>query len=274
MTGRILAIAGVQVLLFVLGAGLLPVLRLAATRRELLARLPLAYPIGLAAGGILSADLAVVHVPVGGIVLPLLAGASLGIGLWRLPGGARRSRWRPGPGDLAAYALLAVIAVFGGAAVRVFAVKPLQEIDGWAIWGLRGRALYDYGHPIAPVFTDPMSYQALQHPLLLPALEAVDSRFMHTFDPTLVHLQTFGFAVAFVVGGWFLLRAYTSKLLLAAVLLAAVTAPTFYNQLQSNLADMPLALFVALGVASWRPGCARRRRACCRRRHCSSAQLR
>jgi hypothetical protein len=251
VTSRIVAIVGVQLLLFVLGAGLLPVLRLASTRRELLARLPLGYPVGLAAGGILAADLAVVHVPVGGIGLPFLAAASLGIGVRRLPGGTRTKRRRPRVGELAAFALLTVIAGLGIAAVRVFAVWPLHETDGWAIWGLRARALYDFGHPLAPVFTDPSaSYQALQHPLLLPALEAVDSRFMRVFDPTLLHLQLFGFGVAFVIGAWYLLRHHTSPLLLAAVLLATVTAPTFFNQLETNLADMPLALFVALGVAS------------------------
>jgi hypothetical protein len=251
MTDRIVAIVGVQLLLAVLGAGLLPLLRLASTRRDLLARLPLAYAVGLAAGGILAADLAVVHVPVGGIALPILAVASLTIGLWRLPGGGARRYRFPGVAELGAFAILGVTVLFGVAAVRVFAIKPLIEIDGWAIWGLRARALYDFGHPLAPVFTDSAaSYQALQHPLLLPGLEAVDSRFMHTFDPTVIHLQLFGFAVAFVGGGWCLLRAYASQLLLAAVLLASITTSTFYDQLQSNLADMPLAIFVALGVAA------------------------
>jgi hypothetical protein len=251
VTERILAVVGVQLLLFALGVGLLPVLRLAVTRRELVRRLPLGYPVGLAAGGILAAELAVVDVPVGGILLPILAVGSLVIGWRRLPAGPRGRLRAPRPDELAAFGLLAVIAAFGIAAVRVFAIKPLTEMDGWAIWGLRARALYDFGHPVAPVFTDPAaSYQALQHPLLLPALEAVDSRFMRTFDPTLVHLQCFGFGVAFVIGAWYLLRGRTSPLLVAAVLLAAVTAPTFYNQLQTNLADMPLAIMVALGVAS------------------------
>jgi hypothetical protein len=251
VTGRVVALVGVQLLLFVLGIGLLPMLRLATTRRELLSRLPLAYPLGLAAGGILAADLAVVSVPVGGIALPVLAIGSLALGLRRLPPGPGRTWARPSLPAVAAHVLLVVIVGFGIDAVRNFAIDPLRETDGWAIWGLRARALFDFGHPVAPVFTDPdASYQALQHPLLLPALEAVDSRFMGTFDPTLLHLQCFCFGVAFVVGGWYLLRSHTSLVLLAAVLLAAVTAPTFYNQLSTNLADVPLALFVALGVAT------------------------
>ena len=82
-------------------------------------------------------------------------------------------------------------------AARLFAVKPLLENDGWALWGLRAQALYDAGHPFAPVFTDP-PYPALQYPLFLPGLEAVDARFMSTFDGTAIHLQLLGLAIAFV----------------------------------------------------------------------------
>ena len=64
--------------------------------------------------------------------------------------------------------MLAIVAAFAVPAARLSAVKPLLESDGWQIWGTRARALYDFGHPAAPVFTDPV-YPALQHPLLLPA---------------------------------------------------------------------------------------------------------
>jgi hypothetical protein len=146
-------------------------------------------------------------------------------------------------------AVLALAGAFLVSAVRLFAVKPLLEFDGWWIWGTRARALYDFGHPVSPVFTSP-NYPALQHPLWLPALEAVDFRFMRTFDGTLVHLQLIGLAIGFVAGGWVLLRRHASPLLLAATLLAILTAPTFFNQLQTNFADIPLAMLTGLGVAT------------------------
>jgi hypothetical protein len=200
VTAKIVDIAGANALMLVLGAGLLPLLRLASTRRELLTRLPLAYAAGLAATGILAADLAVVDVPVGWIVLAVAAGVSAAIGLRKLPGGragGARRRWL----DLPAYAVLGVVAGFAVPLAKLLAVNPLNAIDGWVIWGLRARALYDYGHPVAPIFTDP-AYQALQHPLLLPALEALDFRVMGGFDGTIVHVQLLGFAVAFVGGAW------------------------------------------------------------------------
>jgi hypothetical protein len=251
VTGGILALVLANLLMFALGTGLLPLLRLARTRRELVARLPLAYAVGIAATGILTAELAVVDVPFGRVGLPLLAAASLVLGLRRIEVetiGRSRSRRRLAT-DLPALAVLAVTAVFLVRAARLFAVKPLVEFDGWSIWGLRARALYDFGHPVAPVFTSPL-YQALQHPLWLPALEALDFRFMGAFDGTLVHLQLFGLAVAFVAGAWVLLRPYAPPLLLAAVLLAILTAPTFFNQLQSNFADVPLAMLLALGISA------------------------
>jgi hypothetical protein len=249
MTAHIVAIAGANALMLVLGAGLLPQLRLARTRREIAARLPLAYAVGVAATGIVAADLAVVEIPVGWIALAILATLSLAFGLRRAGPGGGGAGLLPRAGELPALAILGVATAFLVWAARLFAVKPLADSDGWAIWGLRARALYVFGHPIAPVFTSE-PYQALQHPLWLPALEALDFRAMSGFDGTVVHLQLFGLAVAFIGGAWLLLRDHAPRLMLAATLLAILTAPTFFNQLPSNFADVPLAMLVALGSAA------------------------
>ena len=145
--------------------------------------------------------------------------------------------------------MLGVAAAFAIPAARLFAVKPLVESDGWVIWATRARTLFEFGHPVAPVFTDP-SFPALQYPLLLPSLEAVAFRFMGAFDGTLVHLQLLGLAIAFVGGAWVLLREHAPPVLLAATLLAVVTAPAFLRQLQTNFADMPVAMMIGIGVAS------------------------
>jgi len=245
------AIGIANLLMLAVGARLLPFLGVAETRRELVVRLPLAYPVGIAATGIVSAHLSLVHVAVGRIGLPTLAALSLVAGALRLRGDRKPLRLRLHVEP--AYVVLALALVLSIRAVRMLAVKPLFEFDGWAIWATRARALYDYGHPIAPVFTDPI-YPALQYPLLLPSLEAVDFRFLGRFDGTLVHLQLAGFALAFLCGGWVLLRDRVRPLLLASVLLAIVAAPTFFSQLQTNYADVPLATFVALGLASLATG--------------------
>src|SRR5262249_19805581 len=140
-----------------------------------------------------------------------------------------------------AVVVLLVIAAYFANAARLFAVKPLVENDGWALWGLRARALYEFGHPVAPVFTESW-HSGLQYPLFRPELEAIDFRFMGAFDGSVVHLQLLGLAIAFVGGAWSLLRDHAPPLLLAISLLAIVSAPMFFGQLQTNDADVPAAM--------------------------------
>jgi hypothetical protein len=254
VTGDILGLVLANVLMLGVGIGLLPLLRLARTWRELALRLPLAYAVGLAGTGIAASELALLDVSVGVVALPILTAASLAAGLRRLGHGtaaARRARFSPLV--LPAYAVLAVALVYLANAARLFSVKPLLENDGWALWGLRAQALYDFGHPVAPIFTKE-PYPGLQYPLLLPSLEAIGARFMGTYDGTLLHLQLLGFGIAFVGGAWTLLRGHAPSLLLASALLAVVTAPSFFGQLQTASADVPLAMTIALGVtalAAW-----------------------
>ena len=245
---RIASLIAANVVMLGLGAGLVPLMGLARTPQQLLARLPLAYAVGLVTTGVLAAELALVDVPVGWIALVAATVVALGFGLRRL----ERAPWEPGGplrGRLPSLAVLAVVAAFLAAATGLFAVKPLFETDGWQLWGLRARALYDFGHPVAPVFTSPQ-YPGLPYPLWLPGLEAADFRFMRAFDGTLVHLQLAGLAIAFFGGAWVLLRHAARPFLVAAALLAIMTAPSVFNQLQTNFADIPLAMLIGLGVAA------------------------
>ena len=248
MSSRIAALAIANLVMLALGCGLLPLLRLARTRRELAARLPLAYAVGLAATGILAAELAVFGVAVGPVLLSLVTIGVLAAGLPGLPAGGRWHLHRPRAKDVPALVLLAAASVYVLAGLRLADVAPLAP-GGLSSWDSRARALYGFGRPIAPVFTGAAN-GALQQPLLLPALEAVGFRFAGAFDGTLLDLQLLGFTVALVGGGWTLLRRSADPLLLAASLLAIVTAPALFNRLLSGAADIPLATFLALGVAS------------------------
>jgi hypothetical protein len=248
MTIRVLALALANAWMLAFGVGLLPLLGLARTPRDLLAKLPLAYAIGLVATGVLAAELAVVQVPLGWLTLVLLSIASVALGLRRLKWDVAADR-PPLARDVPSLAVLALAVAVLIQAARLFSVKPLTEIDGWMIWALKARALFEFGHPAAPVFTT-ATYAGRGYPLWLPALEASDFRFMGAFDGTLVHLQLLGLAIAFVGAAWVLLRRAAAPLLLAASVLAILTAPAFFAQLQTNFADIPLALLLALGVAA------------------------
>src|SRR6185436_11186889 len=154
-----------------------------------------------------------------------------------------------GPGTVVGVAAFAVALVVLAHAVFAFSVRPLVEWDGWAIWAMKARALYDFGGVDHGVFTT-LPYGPLQHPLLLPALEATAFRAMGAFDGTLVHVQLALIAFGFAVGLWTLLRERVPAALAGAAILAIVAADSTLRQLAGNLADIPLAFFVALGVVA------------------------
>ena len=93
-------------------------------------------------------------------------------------------------------------------------------------------------------------YLPLQHPLLLPSLEAIDFRAMGTYDRTLVHVQlallAFGFAARVRLAA---ARPRPAALLGRERARGARGEPVL-KQLSTNLADVPLAFFVALGVVA------------------------
>jgi hypothetical protein len=253
MSRELAGILAVQLLYAAIGAGLLPLLRLAPTRALFVRRIGLSYLVGVAAVGILAAHLALLDVPLGLLELAVLALLCLGLG-WRRLRRSERTAAAPSPtprGRLEwAGAAVAAVASVGLLvllvhASRAYAARPLKEWDGWAIWATKARALYEFGGVYEPVFAH---YQPVAHPLLLPSLEAIGFRAMGTFDGTLVHVQLIALAFGFAAALWSLLGDRVPAGVLALAMLAVLSASPLLAQLSTNLADVPLALLCALGV--------------------------
>jgi hypothetical protein len=227
-----------NVLELVIGVGVAALLR---------APLGTAYLAGLAVVGIVSAHLALVHVSFGWTGLALLAVAALVV-TWRvLP-----RRWAS-PGRISAWGVAGVAALvaFLVHAWPTFAAKPLDDYDGWAIWGMKAKALTELGWADPALFAAAAAEPAHRdYPLLLPSLEAVASRAMGGFDPRLVHLQFLLFGIAGVAALHGLLRDRVQPWLLWPFLVALVAAPAVGGQLLTAYADVPLALFVAAGLVA------------------------
>lgn len=251
MSGSLLGLLAANVLYFAIGIALLPIVRVARTWDDVLARLPLAYLLGTAATAIVAAHLALVEVPLGLAELVVLA-AIIAVVAWRrvrrasaasdLPP-AREPGWSTAVGGAA----LVCCAVLLAHAWGTYARRPLLEWDGWAIWGTRARALYEFGGATGPVFTTD-EYLPLQHPLLLPSLEAMDFRAMAAFDPALINVQLALLAIGFLAAFVTLLRGFTPEFVIGLVALALLAAEPVLKQLATNMADVPLAFFVALGL--------------------------
>ena len=245
---RAAALLGANLLIVIVGLGTLPLLGVARSWRELLARCGLAYICGLVVVGIVSAHLALLHVSTGWIGLSVLAAGALAILVWRLRGTGPARFARPGWVDLAGLAgFAAVVADYA----RAFRVAPLNRYDAWAIWALKGHALYSFGWADPVVFAG-ASYRFanLDYPLLLPSLEAIDFRAMGAFDTRLLHVQFLLFLVAAVLALVSLLRDVVPPLVLWSSVLAIALAPAVFDQLLTAYADVPLALVFAVGVAA------------------------
>jgi hypothetical protein len=232
--------------MLVIGAGLLAAM--GVIHRGALHMLGLAYAVGIAAVGLLSANLALVPIAVGVGWLAFVAAAAVAAGVFRL---ARDQRLdeparRLGPADAVdALAVAAALALLVNA-TRAFAVTPLHEWDGWAHWASRARALYELDGVRDVVFAN-LVYGG-PYPILFPSLEAVGFRAMGQFDGTLIHVQLALFAFAFVGAAWALLRPVAVRGTAGVTVLAIVCVPAVLDQLSTNFADIPLAFFVAVGL--------------------------
>ena len=245
---RVAGLLGANALIVCVGLGVLPWLGVARSWRELLSRCGLAYLCGLVATGILAAHLALLHVSFGWPALALAAAVSVMSGVWHLRGSERpvwtRPRW---PAVGAAAALAALLAEYA----RAFAVAPLNRYDAWAIWTLKGHALYAFGWADPAVFAgSEYRFANLDYPLLLPSLEALDFHAMGAFDTRLVHVQFVLLLVAALAALGTVLAGRVSALVLWLLLGAVALAPAVFDQLLTAYADLPLALVFAVGVAA------------------------
>ena len=258
LTGSLAGLLFANVLYLVIGIALLPLLRIARTRAELASRLGLAYILGLAATGALTAHLALIGIPVGPLELVVLA-LLVGVPAWRrvrrLPTtpsntmslGAEASGWRRGSSASGASSRRSCCSRTRHTRSRC---GRSLEWDGWAIWAMKARALYDFGGVGARRLHD-----AALRAAPAPAAPArargdglpLDGRLRRNARPRAARAAR---ASAFAAGLWTLLRERVPAALAGASILAIVAADSTLRQLAANLADIPLAFFVALGVVA------------------------
>jgi hypothetical protein len=229
------------------GFGVLRVLGGELSLRSLPRRAGLAYLTGLAAAGVVLTWL-------------LLAGASLA--LWQfflvcallaalalVP----RRRLEPPRPPVAPWRLAPLFALLTAAFLVVLALdlyhQPLWTVDAWSIWTTKARSIVALGH-LDPAFL--RSTVSPDYPILLPAVEAVDLRAMG-HDTVVLHLQFWLELAAFLAAALDLLSGRVRSAVLWPVIAALAVAPTIGIQAAYGLADVPLAVLVALCfVCAWR----------------------
>jgi hypothetical protein len=213
--------------------------------------LGIAYMAGVAAVGVLSTLMLLVGLALQwwqALVLCALL-ASLGlVRRERVEDAGPRPAWRialPAGGLLGGYlAVLFVQSLY----------QPLNTWDAWSDWTMKARAIVLLGGLKTSLFAN-HAYASLHldYPVLMPAVEAIDFRFMGRLDPQVIHVQFWLLFAGFLVAVYELLRDRVPQTLLWPALLVLGTAPALVDNLTSGDADVPVAVFFALAaLAGWR----------------------
>jgi hypothetical protein len=240
-------------LLFLLaGCGLLWGLRGWSEWTELVELAGVAYVLGVGFVGVLATLVLVAGAGLSTPTILLLTigtaagGAAAGV-LRRRPLPRRLGRWgRPrSPGAIAGAGLavltLTLVADFARAAYH----HPVLDWDAFAFWLPKAKAIYFFGGLDEHLFR---SLPGPSYPVLVPALDAMNFRFMGAADDTLLGLQYWllfaGFA--FAVAG--LLRGLVRPVLVWLFLAVAVVIPDLDVRLLNLIADWPLDIFFALAA--------------------------
>jgi hypothetical protein len=214
-------------------------------------RLGAAYLFGIVVLVVPASYVALLGVPVG--LTALLVGlAVVGLAVWRV--GLPRRLPRPSIGRpslelLVGGAITAVALVLLGYSFGAFVVRPLVDFDSWAIWAVRARVLYQDA-AAAPGALRSGRYGQAPYPLALPTLQALGFGAMGRFDGAVIGAQFAGLAVGFVAALWSLLERRARPIAIGLAVAAIVAAPQLLFQLLTHYADVPLGLFVGLGVAA------------------------
>jgi hypothetical protein len=261
------------------GMGVLAALRaVSATVGGVLAALGLAFMVGVALVMLVGIELLSVGGPIG---LGTLGATALVIGVggfavaWRGAGPGKPSlrgegslaaairtrisvlsmrrarRWvrTAGVDQWTAAAVLLALAVFAVVTFRWARVQPLQVWDSWSIWARKGTLLFDYGHLPTAFFTSPVySFMHQDYPLLLPLYESTWFHAVGSADTQSLHVWFWVlFVAALWASGYVASRIARPAVWAPLVGLIAVT-PAIWNQLMTMYADVPMGLFLMLGV--------------------------
>jgi hypothetical protein len=149
---------------------------------------------------------------------------------------------------IAAVTLVAftIYAVVGAQMARV---RPLVEWDSWSIWSRKAELLFYSGSLPTNVFSSPAyAFMHADYPIFLPVFESIHYRAMGTIDTQAIHLQFWLLLIGFVWAILYFGLRRGTLLSWLPVAIAVSVAPAVHGQVLFAYADIPMALFLALGV--------------------------
>jgi hypothetical protein len=247
-----------NVLFLAAGAGLLFGLRGWRTVTDFVELLGVAYMLGI---GVVCVAATVVLSLGGGLSTAAILGLTLGttaagialgiarrspvpraLGSWGIP----RS-----PAALAALGLALLTVVLLAEFFRAAYHQPVAAWDAWSFWLPKAKAIYFFGGLDEKLFS---TTPGGSYPLLVPALDAMDFRFIGSADTTLLGVQYWLLFAGFVFAVAGLLRRLVSAPLVWLFLATGAVLPELDHRLLQLMADWPLDIFfvlAALALVVW-----------------------
>jgi hypothetical protein len=195
-------------------------------------------------------------------VLALVAAAGLALRSWprgrtalAAPPAPARGPSSEGARLVALAAGYAVVVVCALALVGGFRSSPWLD-DVWGIWLPKGVALAEVGLDLRLFAPNSVyvPFEVLDYPLWWSILLALDMRFVGEIDLRAADAQLAILFVSFVAAAARLLWGHVRPLLLTCGLLLLAASPELLRHVQGGIADLPLAIYLALfalALAGW-----------------------
>ena len=128
-------------------------------------------------------------------------------------------------------------------------VRGLQEWDSWSIWARKGEMLFYSGSLPKEFFTSSAyTFMHADYPLLIPVFESIHFRAMGTTNTQAIHWQFWLLLVGFVWALLYLGHRRGTFFVWLPIVVAVSIVPSVVDQLLTAYADIPTAIFLALGV--------------------------
>jgi hypothetical protein len=156
---------------------------------------------------------------------------------------------RMGPWAAALFGLVAAVCLLG--VVGGFRSSPWLD-DAWGIWLPKGLALWHHGLD-ARLFVpngDFVTFGVPDYPLWWSVVSSLDVQAAGDVDVRVMCAQLALLTAGFVGATARLLWGHVRPTVLAAALALIVLSPELWRHVQGGVADLPLAIFLALGVLS------------------------
>lgn len=157
--------------------------------------------------------------------------------------------------------VVVALTIFAVLTYRWAQLQPLQAWDSWSIWARKAILLTEYDHLPTVFLTSPAyAFAHSDYPLLIPLYESSWFRAIGNSDTQSLHVWFWILFVAFLWSTAYVASRVVRPVIWAPIVGLVAVIPAIRTQLMTMYADVPMGLFLMLGVLLLGLWLARKRR--------------